>query len=96
LPGGPGVRVDTHIYAGYTVPTHYDSLLGKLIVGSTRGRDAAIQRMSRALHEFIVEGVKTTIPFHKKVMASPVFAKGQFATDFIEKYLSPNGTNGKR
>lgn len=96
LPGGPGVRVDTHIYAGYTVPTHYDSLLGKLIVFSTRGREAAVKRMVRALHEFFVDGVKTTIPFHKKVMAHAAFLKGQFATDFIEKYLSTNGSNGKR
>ncbi len=102
LPGGPGVRIDTHIYSGYTVPTHYDSLLGKLIVGSTRGREAAIQRMSRALREFMVEGVKTTIPFHKKVMAHPAFIKGVFATDFIEKHMSnetngtSNGANGKR
>lgn len=100
LPGGPGVRVDTHVYSGYTVPTHYDSLLGKLIVGSTRGREAAIQRMDRALKEFQVEGVKTTIPFHKKVMTHPAFIKGIFATDFIEKHLATtgngNGSNGKR
>ncbi|MFN0117884.1 MAG: acetyl-CoA carboxylase biotin carboxylase subunit [Elusimicrobiota bacterium] len=100
LPGGPGVRVDTHIYSGYTVPTNYDSLLGKLIVGSTRGRDAAIIRMERALREFIVEGIKTTIPFHKKVMTNPVFKKGDFATNFIEKHMSPvpavtNGTKEK-
>ncbi len=93
LPGGPGVRVDTHIYAGYTVPTHYDSLLGKLIVGSARGRDAAVARMARALREFTVEGIKTTIPFHQKVMAHPAFRKGQFSTDFIDKYFSPNGAN---
>jgi len=96
LPGGPGVRIDTHIYAGYRVPTHYDSLLGKLIVGSARGRAAAVSRMDRALREFHVEGIKTTIPFHQKVMAHPAFKKGQFATDFIEKYLNVNGArNGK-
>ncbi|MCB4756738.1 MAG: acetyl-CoA carboxylase biotin carboxylase subunit [Elusimicrobia bacterium] len=93
LPGGPGVRVDTHIYAGYTVPTHYDSLLGKLIVGSARGRLAAVSRMDRALREFLIEGIKTTVPFHQKVMANAAFRKGQFSTDFIEKYLGPNGGN---
>jgi acetyl-CoA carboxylase biotin carboxylase subunit len=95
LPGGPGVRVDTHVYAGYTVPTHYDSLLGKLIVGSTRGREAAVARMERALREFEVEGIKTTIPFHKKVMAHPAFRSGQFSTNFIERFLNGNG-NGKK
>ncbi len=92
LPGGPGVRVDTHVYAGYTVPTQYDSLLGKLIVGSTRGRAAAISRMERALKEFHIEGIKSTVPFHKKVMEHPAFRSGQFATNFIEKFMS--GTNG--
>lgn len=96
LPGGPGVRVDTHIYAGYNVPTHYDSLLGKLIVGSTRGREAAISRMQRALREFQVEGIKTTIPFHQKVMQHAAFQGGQFATNFIEKYMSPNGNHPKQ
>lgn len=95
LPGGPGVRVDTHVYSGYTVPTHYDSLLGKLIVGSTKGRAAAIARMSRALKEFKIEGIKTTIPFHQKVMEHPAFNKGEFSTKFIEEYFSSNGTNGK-
>ncbi len=94
VPGGPGVRVDTHVYAGYTVPTHYDSLLGKLIVGSTRGREAAIVRMSRALQEFKIEGIKTTIPFHQLVMAHPAFQKGEFSTSFIEKMFAQNGTNG--
>ncbi len=94
LPGGPGVRVDTHVYAGYTVPTNYDSLLGKLIVGSTRGREAAIMRMQRALKEFKVEGIKTTIPFHQQVMEHPTFMSGTFGTNFIEKELNGNG-NGK-
>jgi acetyl-CoA carboxylase biotin carboxylase subunit len=95
LPGGPGVRVDTHVYAGYTVPTNYDSLLGKLIVGSTRGREAAIMRMQRALKEFKIEGIKTTIPFHEQVMAHPAFKSGEFGTNFIEKELNGNG-NGKQ
>jgi acetyl-CoA carboxylase, biotin carboxylase subunit len=94
IPGGPGVRVDTHVYAGYNVPTHYDSLLGKLIVGSTRGREAAVARMERALREFSVEGIKTTIPFHLKVMAHQAFRAGKFGTDFIEKHMSANGKNG--
>ncbi len=96
VPGGPGVRVDTHVYAGYTVPTHYDSLIGKLIVGSTRGRDAALARMERALNEFHVEGIKTTIPFHKKVMNHPAFKKGIFATNFIEKYMTNVNGNGHK
>jgi acetyl-CoA carboxylase biotin carboxylase subunit len=96
LPGGPGVRMDTHIYAGYTVPTHYDSLLAKLIVGSTRGRDAAIVRMSRALQEFAVGGIKTTVPFHKKVMTNPIFKSGIFATNFIEKSMGPNGAGNAK
>ena len=94
IPGGPGVRVDTHVYAGYNVPTHYDSLLGKLIVGSTRGRDAAIARMDRALREFYVEGIKTTIPFHLKVMSNAAFRGGKFGTDFIEKHMNGTGKNG--
>jgi acetyl-CoA carboxylase biotin carboxylase subunit len=88
IPGGPGVRVDTHVYAGYNVPTHYDSLLGKLIVGSTRGREAAVLRMERALREFSIDGIKTTIPFHLKVMANAAFKTGKFGTDFIEKNLN--------
>ncbi len=94
IPGGPGVRVDTHVYAGYNVPTHYDSLLGKLIVGSTRGRDAAIARMDRALREFFIDGIKTTIPFHLKVMNNPAFKSGNFGTDFIEKHMPSAGKNG--
>ncbi len=88
LPGGPGVRVDTHIYAGYTIPTFYDSLLSKLIVLGRSGRMEAISRMERALREFQVEGVKTTIPFHQDVLANEVFRKGDVRTDFIEKHLA--------
>lgn len=84
LPGGPGVRVDTAVYNGYVIPPHYDSLIAKLIVhGKTR--EEAIARMKRALDEFIIEGIKTTIPFHRKVLCDPVFAKGDFTTGFIEK-----------
>lgn len=84
LPGGPGVRVDTHAYAGYTVPPYYDSLLAKLIV---RGQDRAeaLSRMRRALQEFIIQGVKTTIPFHLRVMDHPDFVKGAVSTNFLER-----------
>jgi acetyl-CoA carboxylase, biotin carboxylase subunit len=88
LPGGPGVRVDTHIYPGYTIPTYYDSLLAKLIVLGASGRDEAIRRMERALAEFQVEGIKTTLPFHRDVMAHDAFRRGDVRTDFIEKHLA--------
>ena len=89
LPGGPGVRVDTHAYAGYTIPPYYDSLVGKLIV---RGQDRAeaIGRMRRALQEFVVQGIKTTIPFHLRVMDHPDFVKGAVSTNFLER-LRPAG-----
>lgn len=84
VPGGPGVRVDTAIYGGYLIPSHYDSLIAKLIVhGSTR--EEAITKMKSALDEFIIEGVNTTIPFHKKVMSNPDFISGNFTTNFVEK-----------
>lgn len=84
-PGGLGVRVDTHVYAGYVVPPYYDSMLAKLIVwGETR--DEAIARMRRALREFIIEGVKTTIPFHQKVMEDARFISGEFDTSFLEGF----------
>ena len=83
-PGGPGVRVDTAAYTGWTVPAHYDSLIAKLIVhGQTRGE--AIARMRRALNEFIIEGIKTTIPFFLKILDEPDFTKGNFNTHFLEK-----------
>ncbi len=86
LPGGPGIRVDTHIYAGYTIPPHYDSLIAKVIsYGNTR--EEARKRMIRALDEFYVEGVKTTIPFHLKVLNHPEFIKGNLSTRFIEEYM---------
>ncbi|MEW6109204.1 MAG: acetyl-CoA carboxylase biotin carboxylase subunit [Nitrospirota bacterium] len=84
LPGGPGVRVDTAAYNGCVIPSHYDSLIAKLIVHG-RDRSEAIARMKRALDEFIVEGIKTTIPFHKKVLNDPDFIKGDFNTGFVEK-----------
>jgi acetyl-CoA carboxylase biotin carboxylase subunit len=92
LPGGPGVRVDTHIYQGYTIPSFYDSLMAKLIVatryGPGGGREHTIRRMLRALNEFTVDGVKTTIPFHREVMAHDAFMNGDVTTDFIEKHLA--------
>ncbi|MEO7520362.1 MAG: acetyl-CoA carboxylase biotin carboxylase subunit [Gemmatimonas sp.] len=82
-PGGPGVRVDTHAYAGYTVPPYYDSLLAKLIVqGSTR--DEALKRMQIALESFVIEGVKTTIPFLARVMQHPDFQAGRVHTKFLD------------
>ena len=83
-PGGPGVRVDSAAYAGWLVPPHYDSMIAKLIVhGKTR--EEAIARMKRALDEFRIEGIKTTIPFHKRIFDHPDFIKGNFNTDFLEK-----------
>jgi len=83
-PGGPGVRLDTHVYAGYTVPPYYDSLLAKLICQG-RDRDEAIRRMQIALESFIVEGVTTTIPFLARVMHNPRFQAGEVDTKFIER-----------
>ncbi|MBL7862548.1 MAG: acetyl-CoA carboxylase biotin carboxylase subunit [Cyclobacteriaceae bacterium] len=82
-PGGHGVRVDSHVYAGYTIPPNYDSMIGKLIV-TGQSREEVITRMKRALSEFIIEGVKTTIPFHLKLMDNPVFRSGKFTTKFLE------------
>jgi acetyl-CoA carboxylase biotin carboxylase subunit len=83
-PGGPGVRVDTHIYAGYTVPPYYDSLLAKVIVhGNTR--DEALARMRQALDSFIIEGVTTTIPFLGRIMRHPDFIAGKVDTKFLER-----------
>jgi acetyl-CoA carboxylase biotin carboxylase subunit len=82
-PGGLGVRVDSHLYSGYTVPPNYDSLLAKLIVwGETRYE--AINRARRALDEFIVVGIPTTIPFHQAVIEDECFQKGEVYTDFVE------------
>jgi acetyl-CoA carboxylase biotin carboxylase subunit len=91
-PGGPGVRVDTAAYTGWVVPSHYDSMIAKLIVYG-KNREEAIAKMKRALDEFIIEGIKTTIPFHKKVLNHPDFIKGNFSTDFIDRMNNPE-TNG--
>jgi acetyl-CoA carboxylase, biotin carboxylase subunit len=82
-PGGHGVRIDSHVYAGYTIPSNYDSMIGKLIV-TGQSREEVITRMKRALSEFIIEGVKTTIPFHLKLMDNPIFRSGKFTTKFLE------------
>lgn len=84
IPSGPGIRVDTAIYTGYMVPAHYDSLIAKLIAHG-KDRSEAIAKMKRALDEFIIEGVKTTIPFHKKVLENPDFLSGNYNTNFLEK-----------
>ena len=87
-PGGHGVRVDSHVYSKYTVPPHYDSMISKLIcVGSTR--QAAISRMSRALGEYLITGIKTTIPFQAKIMQNADFIRGHFDTSFVEKITGP-------
>jgi acetyl-CoA carboxylase biotin carboxylase subunit len=87
-PGGPGVRVDSHVYAGYTVPPFYDSMIGKLIA---RGKDRpeALRRMEIALEEMIVEGVKTTVPFHLLALRHPRFRQGDLDTGFVAALLAP-------
>jgi acetyl-CoA carboxylase biotin carboxylase subunit len=84
-PKGHGVRVDTHVYAGYTIPPYYDSMIAKLICKAPT-REDCIKKMQRALDEFIVEGVNTTIPFHKKLMQDPKFRSGDFHTGFLESF----------
>ncbi|HMJ88432.1 MAG TPA: acetyl-CoA carboxylase biotin carboxylase subunit [Candidatus Acidoferrum sp.] len=86
-PGGRGVRVDSHAYAGYTIPPHYDSMIGKLI---TFGKDRreAMDKMSRALSEYMLTGVKTTIPFQQAILSDPNFRRGVYSTNFVERLLS--------
>jgi acetyl-CoA carboxylase biotin carboxylase subunit len=90
LPGGPGVRVDTYVYSGYKVPPFYDSMIAKVIVHA-RTRDLAIARMRRALEAMVVEGIKTTIPLHLKIMDDPTFQAGDISTSFMEHFLLQNG-----
>ncbi len=85
VPGGPGVRIDTHCYNGYMIPPYYDSMIAKIIVHAPT-RKKALARMLRALDEFIIEGVKTTIPLHKRVLNHPKFVEGDFTTKFLEEY----------
>ncbi|MBL6661214.1 MAG: acetyl-CoA carboxylase biotin carboxylase subunit [Crocinitomicaceae bacterium] len=84
-PGGHGVRIDSHVYSGYTIPPNYDSMISKLIVVA-RTRDEAILKMKRALGEYIIEGINTTIPFHQKLMEDENFVKGNFTTKFMDTF----------
>ena len=86
IPGGPGIRVDTHMYSGYTIPPYYDSMIAKLITKGKTRKDA-LGKMNRALDEFIIEGIETTISFHKKVINDPEFKKGDYNTKFLEKFI---------
>ncbi|MFA5094532.1 MAG: acetyl-CoA carboxylase biotin carboxylase subunit [Candidatus Omnitrophota bacterium] len=86
-PGGPGVRVDSHVYQGYTIPPFYDSMIAKLITYG-KNRSEAIQTMQRALSEFTIEPIKTTIEFHKKLTSDPAFLRGEVSTEFIEKMMA--------
>jgi acetyl-CoA carboxylase biotin carboxylase subunit len=84
VPGGPGIRVDTHVYSGYNIPPYYDSLVAKLIAYG-KNREESIKRLRRALDEFVIEGIKTTIPFHRKLIDQPDFISGAFDTGFLER-----------
>ncbi len=85
FPGGHGVRLDTHVYSGYIIPPHYDSMIAKLIT-TAQTREEAINKMKRALDEFLIEGVKTTIPFHRKLMDHPEYTSGNYDTSFMESF----------
>ncbi|MGZ5304890.1 MAG: acetyl-CoA carboxylase biotin carboxylase subunit, partial [Bacteroidia bacterium] len=87
-PGGHGVRVDTHVYAGYTIPPNYDSMIAKLIV-TARTREEVIVKMKRALEEFIIEGVHTTIPLQRAIMDDKNFLEGNFTTAFMNTFKLP-------
>ena len=84
-PGGHGIRIDTHVYAGYTIPPYYDSMISKLITVA-QTRDEAILKMKRALEEYIIEGIKTTIPFHRQLLKDEKFLKGDFTTKFMDDF----------
>ena len=96
-PKGYGVRVDTHVYAGYTIPPYYDSMIAKLICRAST-REECIAKMQRALDEFITEGIKTTVPFHQKLMRDERFRAGNFHTGFINEfdYTSDEGKDKKK
>lgn len=85
-PGGPGVRVDSVVYAGYTIPPYYDSLIGKLLVWG-KDREEAIARMQRSLQEFVIKGIPTTIPFHQQVLKNAFFQRGEIYTNFIQRRI---------
>ncbi|MFK5880057.1 MAG: acetyl-CoA carboxylase biotin carboxylase subunit [Flavobacteriaceae bacterium] len=84
-PGGHGVRLDTHVYAGYTIPPNYDSMIAKLIT-TAQTREEAINKMKRALDEFVIEGIKTTIPFHRQLMDDPDYVAGNYTTAFMDNF----------
>ena len=84
-PGGHGVRIDTHVYSGYIIPPNYDSMIAKLIT-TAQTREEAINKMKRALDEFVIEGVKTTIPFHRQLMDHPDYVEGNYTTKFMEDF----------
>jgi acetyl-CoA carboxylase biotin carboxylase subunit len=87
-PGGHGIRIDSHVYSNYTIPSNYDSMIAKLIcVGYSR--ESAIRRMRRALGEYLISGIKTTIPFQLQIMEHPDFISGEFDTSFVEKMIGP-------
>ncbi len=90
FPGGHGIRLDTHVYSGYTIPPHYDSMIAKLIT-TAQTREEAISKMKRALDEFIIEGIKTTIPFHSKLMEHPDYISGNYTTKFMEDFSMDSG-----
>ncbi|NBV84861.1 MAG: acetyl-CoA carboxylase biotin carboxylase subunit, partial [Verrucomicrobia bacterium] len=95
-PGGRGVRIDSHAYTGYTVPPHYDSMIAKIIAMGT-SRENAIARMRRALDEYIIRGIKTTIPFQQAIMHNPDFVRGHYDTSFVSKLIDARGTEfGKK
>ena len=85
FPGGHGVRLDTHVYGGYIIPPHYDSMIAKLIT-TAQTREEAINKMRRALDEFVIEGIKTTIPFHRKLMDHPDYISGNYTTKFMDNF----------
>ena len=84
-PGGHGIRIDAHVYSGYMIPPNYDSMISKLIVVA-QTREEAIMKMKRALDEYVIEGIKTTIPFHQKLMEDESFKKGDFTTKFMDDF----------
>jgi len=91
-PGGHGVRVDSHAYSGYAIPPHYDSMIGKLICFG-RDRQTAIQRTYRALNEYLIRGIKTTIPLHKAIMCDPTFIEGKATTAYMEEFFARTPTD---
>ena len=93
-PGGFGIRVDSHVYPGYSIPPYYDSMIGKLICWG-ENRNEARRRMYQALKEYVVTGIKTTIPFHQQIVEDEVFISGNFNTGFIEDWYKRQGKEFK-